>query len=176
MTKLAYANWLSQVDLPRHRQSRFSPGQLGFFEPVAGAPLAGELSPAEIERFVSKSRVADYAVGNGPPLGALTTRERSRQSQLVVVLAAQLFYRDHGRFPNASAEFLDGYLSKWPIDPHSEEETPMHYRFDAKTGDAIIWSVGPNGINDGGNIDAHWEAEDFDHGVTIRAPSNADTP
>ncbi len=160
------------------QQSRRWPGQIELFEPVAGAPLPGGLSPAEIEHFCSKSPVAAsaYGVGRGPPLGSSITRERTRQSQLVVALAAQLYFRDNGHFPNASAEFLDGYLSKWPIDPYTRNDTPMHYRFDAETGEATVWSVGPNGINDGGNVEALWNDAHFDFGVTIRAPISSDSP
>ncbi len=174
--KLTYANWLSQVDLPRSQQSRRWPGQLGLFEPVAGAPLPGGLSPAEIEHFFSKSPVAAYRVGRGPRIDTVTTDERIRQSQLVVALTGQLYFRDNRRFPNASAEFLDGYLNKWPIDPYNRDETPMHYRFDVETGEATVWSVGPNGINDGGNVETKWNDARFDLGVTIRAPISSDSP
>jgi hypothetical protein len=168
--KLTYANWLSQIDLPRHRQSRVRPGDLCLFEPVAGTPLPSEPAPAEIQHIFSNSPVSAYGVGKGPPLRAFITHERTRQSQLVVALAAQLYFRDKERFPRVTAEFLDGYLSEWPIDPQSDDGKPMHYRFDPAIGEVTVWSVGPNGINDGGNIDVRWNDEHFDHGVTIHVP------
>ncbi|MCP4782084.1 MAG: hypothetical protein GY903_11180 [Fuerstiella sp.] len=84
--------------------------------------------------------------------------------------AAHLYFRTNQRFPRTAGEFLSDYLPGWPGDPFSDNEERMRYRFNAETGNATVWSVGPNGTDDGGHVDAHANATDFDFGQTIRAP------
>lgn len=176
IVNLAFANWLSEIDLPRHRKSPVHPGELGLFEPKPGATLPGGLTPAEIEEFYSESPLAEIFVGGGPPFGTTIIREQTRQSQLVLTLATQLFVRENGRLPDSPTELLDEHLRKWPNDPYSSVETPMKFRLDPETGNGIVWSVGPNGVDDGGNVDVGWNDPKFDLGVTIRAPGEKPKP
>lgn len=173
---LTYAKWLSQIDLPKHLQTRRT-GKLQLFEPVAGAPISSEPSPADIEDFFSHSAVASWVIGGmQTQLDRSITRERMFHSQLVVILAVQLFFREHGRFPHSSAEFIDDYLKDWPNDPYIRKETPMHYRLDVPTEEAIVWSDGPNGISHGGQVAELWDETHLDFGATIRPPTESDSP
>jgi hypothetical protein len=171
IVKLVYANWLSEADLPRHQQSPLYPGDLGLFEPKAGGKLPVGVAPSDIEEFYSKSFVAKVGVRGGPPFGSNIIREETRQSQLVATLATQLFFREHARLPNSSTELLGKYLKKWPDDPYRSDKAPMGFRHDATNRVVTIWSVGPNEIDDEGNVDVGWSDLQFDLGLRIHPPA-----
>lgn len=63
------------------------------------------------------------------------------------------------------------YLAEWPVGRLARPNMPVNYRLDEESGDAIVWSVGPNGINDGGTIDLPWGDPRLDTGVRIRRPN-----
>jgi hypothetical protein len=89
----------------------------------------------------------------------------------VVTLATQLFFREFGRLPKSPAELLEKHLGNWPDDPFRLDQAPMGFRHDAENSVVIIWSAGPNGIDDGGNVDVGWSDPQFDLGVKIHPPS-----
>jgi hypothetical protein len=47
----------------------------------------------------------------------------------------------------------------------------MKYRLDDKTGEAVIWSVGDNGIDDGGAIETKPPTSLLDFGYRVRPPT-----
>jgi uncharacterized protein YbjQ (UPF0145 family) len=165
--RLAYANWLTEIDLPRWQQTPRFPGRLRLFAP---ATLQSGPSPFMIEQYCSKSSAAIRELGGGRPFEAGICPEQTRQSLLEVTLAAQLYFRDHCRFPQTSSEFRTSDLTTWPTDPFNPVKSTIQYRCDVESGDAVVWSVGPNKVDDGGNVNARWDASDFDQGVTIQHP------
>lgn len=66
-----------------------------------------------------------------------------------IMLAAELFRRSEGRWPNQLAEMVPKYLPTEPSDPFTGKE--MKYREPQGSGNApLIYSVGPDGVDDGG--------------------------
>lgn len=159
-----YANLLSQADRPRWRRSATC-GKLGLF----AAPHAASHTPAiysdeEIEgrilAFPPDLKVAQNFV---PPKSVFDVpdNERVRQSALVLSLALQLHYREHGQFPASLDELVqNGYLKSIPADPCGKGE-PFHYRREANARDgAVLWSVARDGIDQQGRLDIFRDKSD----------------
>lgn len=45
----------------------------------------------------------------------------------VVILAARLYYADHGRWPQAASDLVPTYLDSMPIDPYANPPVPVRY-------------------------------------------------
>jgi hypothetical protein len=76
---------------------------------------------------------------------------QTRREGLILALALQLHYREHGSFPASLDELVKkGYLKSIPIDPFGKGE-PFRYRLEpGPKGAAIVWSVWLDGIDRGG--------------------------
>jgi hypothetical protein len=80
----------------------------------------------------------------------------------IVLLAAEQFRREQGGYPQRLEELTPAYLSVLPIDPYNGQ--PLHLlhipgeRF-------VIYSVGKNGQDDGGQV--HTLGEPLDKGIAV---------
>jgi hypothetical protein len=154
---LVYANLLSQADRPRFRRSPIR-GKLGLFGRGPLAPVTAKVySDEEIEgkflTFTPDLKIAQLFL---PPKAIFDAfdGERAKQAALVLGLALQLHYREHGQFPATLAELVrDGYVKSIPRDPFGKGE-PFHYRRDndSRNG-AVLWSVWWDGIDQQGKVD-----------------------
>ncbi len=169
--KLVYENWLSQSDLPKYQQSPRCPGNARLFQLPKDQSQSGNLSPNDIRQLCEQSPLAKVLTQHGCPVEFAVRREQSRQSQMEIILAAQLYYRDRQRLPAASVDLVPEYLPFWPLDPFSSKESPMSYFCNEIGDEAIVWSIGPNEIDDSGNVGAQPNAEDYDLGWAIDAPN-----
>ncbi|MAG94930.1 MAG: hypothetical protein CMJ48_14480 [Planctomycetaceae bacterium] len=150
VTKHAFANWLAQVDKPRHARTRQHGGYLKLFDPVPGAK-AGTLTPAELEKHFMSSLVARILLPAMSNLDAAVTREQAKQACLVVILAAHAYHRDHGEFPGRIEDLRDGYLDKLPADPFGKADEAIHYRRIGERG--VVWSIDDDQLDDGGDVE-----------------------
>jgi len=71
-----------------------------------------------------------------------------RRRFAAVALAAHAFRLDQGRFPIVLDELVPAYVASLPIDPYSADSEPIRFRPDAEP--VILYSVGLNGVDDGG--------------------------
>jgi hypothetical protein len=166
-------NLLSQADRPRYLRTTVHPGPLGLFDLDSTSPADPNLRPPEeIERSARTSaptvakalrRVAPEAASeievNDPQMlmsslyAAYQTDDifQTRRAGLILALALQLHYREHGEFPAALNELLvNGYLKSIPIDPFGKGE-PFRYRLESgPKSAAIVWSVWLDGVDQGG--------------------------
>jgi hypothetical protein len=79
------------------------------------------------------------------PFGNRPFRARTHREATRAILALQIFRRRHGVLPGRLAELVeDKLLDRLPLDAFNDE--PLHYDRDR----ALLWSVGENGIDDGG--------------------------
>jgi len=70
-----------------------------------------------------------------------------------VALAIRLYELDHGRRLETLAELVPDYLPHVPDDPFAAESVKLRYAPDAKR--AILYSVGANGLDDGGSLELY---------------------
>ena len=147
----AFANWLAQVDKPRHARTPLQSraGLLELYDPSPGAVSASP-THARLEEFYRDSRLTLLTFPTITPFDVMVGREQSRQACLVVILAAQTYQRAHGEFPQTLKHLQDGYLDALPADPFGAAGEPIHYRRDGER--AIVWSVGENQLDDGGDV------------------------
>ncbi|MCW3100049.1 MAG: hypothetical protein JWL77_5667 [Chthonomonadaceae bacterium] len=66
---------------------------------------------------------------------------------LLVTLALHAFQVEHGRYPSSLVELAPVYLKKLPDDPFAMQGT---FRYQVKGKSYILYSVGPDGKDDGG--------------------------
>ncbi len=82
-------------------------------------------------------------------VAAATRRKTAMVRCLKVLLALERYRLDKSAWPATLGELTPKYLSSVPVDPHDGKA--LRYR-SVKDG-VIVYSVGPDGIDDGGNID-----------------------
>ena len=83
----------------------------------------------------------------------------------MVALAAQLHYREHSEFSEDIRALVGKYLAQVPLDPFGQTDATLHYRRDQSG--ALIWSVGPNGVDDGGVFNANLDTDDIGCRIAI---------
>ena len=81
-------------------------------------------------------------------------RDNARFAALTVLFAAHEFQRARGEFPESIEQLAPTYLDVIPFDPLDAEGSAMKYKREPD-GTAIVWSVGPNGIDDHGAVIAN---------------------
>ncbi len=82
-------------------------------------------------------------------LGEAERRRHAKLRSLIVCLAAERFRLAEGRWPTALADLVPGQLAAAPLDPFDGK--PLRYR---RLPDGVaVYSVGPDGTDDGGTFD-----------------------
>jgi hypothetical protein len=150
------ANQLNEIDNPlSEQQPQAGLANAALFQPDQKRPgKPNQLYPVQINQAVSRlmiTRIFVPAPQNFDQFTNSVTRDRARQHAVEIGLAAQAYRREHGEFPEDPAALVPVYFDKWPVDPFSSTGQPMHYRRDNRTS-ATVWSVGPNGIDDNGDV------------------------
>jgi hypothetical protein len=90
-------------------------------------------------------------------------RSEQWQRNLQVAFALAAYQRDHGRYPAELDELAPKYLEKVPDDLFSGG--PLIYRLEDKG--YLLYSVGPNGMDDGGRWYDDWPSGDD---LSVRMP------
>jgi hypothetical protein len=117
--RLAIANWLAYYDLPPDRRPPPDPNLSGphdfyAFGPEAPAQ-ARTLSPAALDRWLNSTADAQELI-NRWDLRAFRVRERAKHRALVILLASELYRRDHKKDPPSDQALLGPYLKELPDD------------------------------------------------------------
>jgi hypothetical protein len=124
--RLAFANWLSHLEVPgeRHRKPAVRarlqghPSNPGVFFYAAGpaAPAAARaLSPQALAEWLLTAPDAKLIQDQElwPSIGR---QERQQHRALLIVLADELHRREHGRPPASENDLVDTYLKHLPDD------------------------------------------------------------
>lgn len=85
------------------------------------------------------------------PISLMQTalRQRAARRSAVVSLAVALYLADHdGNFPADLNELVPLYLPAVPIDPFSSTKEPLRYVLYGDTRRPLVYSVGPDGVDD----------------------------
>ena len=117
----------------------------------------GNLRDLEARLLVAKPRVAGRVTGSWlapmlllveslPHLSGIDRKYQARLDITRLAFAAEVYRRDHGRYPPKLASLVPKYVATVPFDPMSEN--PLHYQQHARG--FVLYSVGINGRDDGG--------------------------
>ena len=121
----------------------------------------GELSydEARAAAEVAEARASFFSILDGP-LGLckagsntsahheITVRHVASQSANVTAAALSAYRRDHGEYPPSLQFLLVDYLDELPLDPYVDQ--PLRYIRQQEGEDYLLYAVGPNQIDDGG--------------------------
>jgi hypothetical protein len=130
LLRLIFANWLAYEALPADRRPDPDDSRFGRYEFFAFGPEAPEnaraLAPAALVRWLNTAIDLPEVVNwwqmirrfgmRGYWLNTLGTNERAGHRALVILLASQLYRRDHGTDPPSDAALVGPYLKELPDD------------------------------------------------------------
>jgi hypothetical protein len=120
---------------------------------VEAARLPESERQKRLEELDAAPRESVLVAHMAPGMTKLGRRCSSLHAQLrcaILMLAAERSRRDHGRWPGAAAALVDaGYLREVPTDPYDGRALRLRRLPDG----LVIYAVGPDGQDDGGNLD-----------------------
>ena len=147
-------NQLGEIDQPLAQRQSVVGKQLYLFNPDPAVELKPrQLCPAAIEsaHHVSVLRHLIGTFASVKHLDDMVWNERARQAALEVTLAAQMYRRDKGEFPESLDQLVPEYLETVPLDPCDLNGGRLRYRRNDPN-KAIVWSIGRDGNDDGGEV------------------------
>ncbi len=194
--RLVTANLLTQSDRPRYLRTAVHSGTLGLYEldPVAArdprprppedierSTVSSALTVAKILHRVSPEAASGIEICDPQSMTqslhfAIQANDtaQTRRSALLLALALQLHYREHGAFPASLEELVKNrYLKSIPLDPFGKGGPFRYRREPGPRGAAVVWSVWLDGIDQGG-LDLHFGASDW--GLRALAPGTHEAP
>jgi hypothetical protein len=164
------ANLLTFIDQPRDDRPAILSCEAAYYDSQPTA-VGQFLEPARFEKAVDGSALAKFLLMKVASGGSFTTREEARQGMLETILAAEQYRRVHGVFPVTIGDLVESDLiDEVPTDPTSPTGDPM--RFERNPHDpqrAKVWTVGLNGVDDGGNFEVITGQGPADMGYSIGA-------
>lgn len=172
-------NFISQVDLPRSSRAIQVTGRCELFDVPPGR--SSDLRAAELLSRIDRSWLAGFMLPAFARVIEAIDAEQTRHAALNLLLKLMIHRRRHGEFPEKLTD-LDGIDPKSLIDPCSRAGKPINFRCDTRDGSITLWSVGRDGIDDGGDVDdASGRAKDIGFRVpsaqpTTTAPVEASRP
>jgi uncharacterized protein YmfQ (DUF2313 family) len=104
--------------------------------------------------------------GNNVAIGMDRGSMRLEITKLGFAMAA--YHADHGSYPSTLAELAPRYVGKVPKDVFNDNE--LHYKLKLKRESYVIYSVGPNGKDDGGKEPKNGMNDEDDIALTVPAP------
>lgn len=130
--------------------------KLPLHEALATINRKGEWVPGELSMI-------DYIVNQGYGSQEICievgARAVARASTLDAAIAAELYRREHGSFPNTIDELVPTYLPEMPLDPYDGQ--PMRYLVD--DAGIVAYSIGRNYADDGGIFERKDEQGNSDY-------------
>lgn len=114
-------------------------GEAARFEEATTAGLRKPYSPREMMARMLMPAFAKFL--------ARCVRGQTLQTSAAIACAVERYYLKRGSYPDTLDALVPEFLKEIPTDPMDLK--PMRYRR-TDTGSFIVWSVGENGIDDGG--------------------------
>jgi hypothetical protein len=114
----AFANWLAHYDLPpeaRPQPDLGADGVVDFFYPLPATARAkaGALPPQELARWLRTAVDANVLLGFWG-VTAVRRGEKTNHRDLVIMLATELYRRDHGSDPPSLGALVGPYVKSLP--------------------------------------------------------------
>ncbi|MEX2287731.1 MAG: hypothetical protein WD648_11620 [Planctomycetaceae bacterium] len=169
--------WVEYERTRRIMQHYFAEEIVSLADEGSPESVPPHLSSVDLQVFIDKSLLSSLFLVSQEWAEQYVSYERARQAAIEMALAAQIHYREHGAFPEKAEELLQTGLDAIADDPFSHSGRPMQYRVDAATGNAVVWSAGKDGVDDGGDVESTGEG-DHEHpptdvGYVVRVPAAA---
>jgi hypothetical protein len=110
--------------------------------------IVNHAGDADLSQQIGESLVVLLVPGLRMPM------ERQQQVELfgqmdIAALALAAYRADHGPYPDKLDSLVPEYLAAVPEDRFSADGAKIHYRRKGST--YLLWSIGPNGVDDGGH-------------------------
>ena len=151
IVRFYFSNRLAFADLPRYKRPP-TVGHAALFDDPAGLRYGEvEWSIAEFDAALAESPLANQSLPGTEPFLKACDNDATRFATILCVLAGQAYYRDHGEFPKSPADLVPDYLARIHSDPI--DGRPLRYRRDVDN--AIVYSIGENGVDDGGDVNGN---------------------
>jgi hypothetical protein len=144
------ADDLKGVPLFWHMHAQYLKRMTAYMD-VPGHPLPewDERMPAEVPGLDLDALLAQlFTRGVGKVIEA-ARRDRAWLACAAAALAAERYRRAHGRWPESLADLVPQYLPEPTADPYDGQPLRLRRLDDG----LLIYSAGPDGQDDGGNID-----------------------
>lgn len=168
----AFANWLSECDKPRWQQAPQSSGHFGLFDLTAGKRLS--LSPSALEARIMAPSIAMELLPAYGQFNFAMQRTAALAAALKLTLACQAYHRMHGDWPAKLEDLTPDILSELPADPLGKSGETLRMKRDGD--ELIIYSVGWDGADDGGQVDVAPAGRWLDEGFRLKRPTNSERP
>ncbi len=169
----AFDNWLSEFDKPRWQQAPLIPGGFGLFDIPAGKRLS--MPPRDLEARTMSQSLAMQLIPAVTQFNEAIQRAAAREAALKLTLACQVYHRLHGDWPARLEGLTPDVLSELPADPLGKSGETLRMKRDGD--ELIIYSVGWNGADDGGQLDVvSSEGGWLDEGYRLRRPTKSALP
>lgn len=170
-----FANILSELDKPKRDRAPSAGGRFNLYDLPPGTTRC--LPVHELDKIVFSTYLARSTLPAYQQAGDAMDREAARRAAVSLMLACQLHHRLHGDWPAKVEDLVPDILAESPADPLGKSGELMRLK---RYGDyLVIYSVGLNGVDDGGNIGDEVGAnpnEAPDQGVRARRPTNSPNP
>lgn len=143
-----FANHLSEIDKPKRDRA---PSAAGVFQLYDLPPGTTKCLPArELDKIVDSAVLARLTLPAYQQADVAMQREAARRAAVSLMLACQLHFRLHSDWPAKVEDLVPDILAEPPVDPLGKEGELMRLKRDGD--DLVIYSVGLNGADDGGNM------------------------
>ena len=102
------------------------------------------------------------------PLISILAKAEAHRSTVAVACAATRYRLDHGNYPATAELLVPGYMESIPVDPFDGQPLRLQRMPD---GQLVIYSVGPEGKDNGGDVDSKDEKhKPADVGIILKLP------
>lgn len=177
LSRQLLVNNVGQLDLPLHRRQKnlYSKELIVFELDPRVRRLPGQLSPAQLNaqldtalgQLLFKAQVL-YQIGL---LDIVARSDTARFSAISVLLACHEYQRLRGEFPVTIEQLVPAFLDVVPFDSMDDTGSPLRYRRD-ESGEAIVWSIGRDGSDDGGDIGGN-DPKDLGYRIFLKNESDS---
>jgi hypothetical protein len=154
-----YLYFIGEPEFSRRAIQHYFAGQLALhLDSDNEGSVPNHLTSDQLEKYIQRSHIASTLLAGGPLMDSLA-REKACAGALEMALTAQIHFRQKGAMPEHPDALLEDGLHIRPPDPFAPSKTPIQYKIDSSTGNAIAWSVGDDRVDDGGNVEFTVEGE-----------------
>ena len=154
-----FQNWMAEYSKPFGARAHRSPWRYGvLFENDSADSLRpfGKIPYASLATTMLNG-LADFEIR--------TVREESAHAILLTGLVCERYWRDNSRYPSSKQELPLALATHWPTDPFADGSTAI--RLVPNDDTCLIYSVGQDGVDGGGDFQISLSNQDADFGYLL---------